>query len=170
MTYQNPYLLHYFLLKEPPYESNYQIVKSTAIDFGDRILDLAIIGSSHFLHLRGSFCELLTCAPPSTESYIFHCKSLDEPFSVQHQFDDFSQTGLSYSFQQIFHKYSDEEFEAFESDLAKEEHLLYHAFEKESAITSIQLLEKQSHYLKLQTWHTYPESKVCVQTLTTLKI
>lgn len=165
MTHQNPYSLHYFLLKELPKNIDYQIIKYKTIDFNSQKLNLAIIGSSHFLNLGGHFCELLTCVPPPELDYLVHCKSLEVPIATQYQFNDFL-----YSFSCSFHQYQVADFKTFERALGEEAHLLFHAFDKESAITSIQLLEEQSHFLRLQTWHTYPESQVAVQTLTTLEI
>jgi hypothetical protein len=165
MNYQDPYHLRYFLSVQKNEYLNQQVIKKVNLDFKEQNLELAIIGGSHFLHLQGSFCELFTCAPPPALDYFIYSKTQDVPFSVNHQFD-----GFLYTFHLFFQKYEQEAFKHFEKELTAEEHLLFHAFEKESAITSIQLLEKQSHRLRLVTWHTYPENQVVVRTLTTLKI
>ena len=143
MNYQDPYSLHYFLSAQKNQEVEKQVIKKVVLDFNSNSFELAIIGSSHFLHLQGCFFELLTCAPPPFINYFIHTKPLDVAFSsVNHQFE-----GFHYTF-----------------------HLFFEKHEKESAITSIKLLEKQSYRLRLLTWHTYPESQVVIKTLTNLKI
>jgi hypothetical protein len=165
MTYQNPYALSYFLSTKAPQEINYQVIRQKSIDFYGKSLRLAIIGGSHFLYLEDYFFELLTCLPPTDFTYFIENQSLATSFSAQHTFQD-----LHYSFQLTFQKQELEAFTIFEKQLMAQEHLLFHTFEKESAITSLQLLGQQSHQLRLQTWHTYPENQVVVKTLTTLKI
>lgn len=161
INYQNPYELHYCLLKELPTEIEKQVLAKVQIPFGDINIDLAVIGSSHFLHFPDYFCEILTCLPPKNLTHLVFQQQVQANFFYQTFFQKFD-----YQVYISFHDVGKNAFMRFEKNLLDQSHVLCHSFEKESAITSIQLIENHQHLIKIQTWHTYPEKFVVVQTQT----
>lgn len=165
IAHQNPYLLHYCALKELPIEVEKQVIKRAKITFGEVAIDLAVIGSSHFLHLPNYFCEILSCLPAHQSDNLFFQQQINTDFFYKNTFQS-----LDYQIHISFHYFEKSEFADFEKDLLHQPHLLCHSFEQESAITAIQLLENQRKSIKIQTWHTYPEKLVAVQTQTIISI
>ena len=161
INYQNPYLLHYYLLEELPVEIEKQVLQKVQISFGEIDIEVAVIGSSHFLHLPNCFCEVLSCLPPEIPNDLLFQQQVQTNFFYQTFFQKFDyQVFIS------FHHLGKHEFMRFEKNLLNQTHLLCHSFEEQSAITSIQLIENHQHLIKIRTWHTYPESCVVVQTQT----
>lgn len=160
--YQNPYLLHYCVLEDLPAEIEKQIIQKAEILLGEATLELAVIGSSHFLHLPNCFCELLTCAPPLLTKALFSQQQVKENFEFTHSFRKLKV--YYYAFSLFFHHFKKNEFDVFEKNILNQPALLCQTFEKESAITSIQVLENQKNKIEIQTWHTYPETLIAVQT------
>lgn len=163
IAHQNPYLLHYCILKELPIEVEKQVIKREKITFGEITIDLAVIGSSHFLSLPNYFCEILSCLPSLQSDNLLFQQQINTDFFHKNTFQS-----LDYQINITFHHFRKNEFTDFEKDLLWQPHLLCHSFEQESAITAIQILENQEKKIRIQTWHTYPEKLVAVQTQTVI--
>jgi hypothetical protein len=149
-------------MKDLPIEIEKQIVQKAEIFVGETTFTLAVIGSSHFLYLPNCFCELLTCAPPKLTTEIFFEQQMEQNFELAYSFG--SEKFTNYTFSLFFHHFEKKEFDIFEKDLLTQSARLCQTFEKESAITFIQVVENEKNSIKIETWHTYPEALTAVQT------
>lgn len=161
LSYHDPYNLEYYLLAEIP-SGELQILKeySQETAFGD--IRVAVIGSSHFFYLYKEFCELLTCRSLNSVISCFCKKEFREQLlQYQQLFNNFS-----YGFTLEMNILTEKDFVKTEQDLNMKQHTLYHAFNSNSALTVLDFKTISDESLNLETWHTYPESRISVHSST----
>lgn len=161
MPYHDPYNLEYYLLTDIP-DNEIQILNKFSEETAFGEIQIAVVGSSHFFYLYKEFCELLTCRSLKRSNDFFCMKDIKEQFLTYKQiFDNFS-----YDFSLDLSVFSDKEFSKLENNLNQSKHTLIHAFNRQSALTVLDFKNISENKLKLETWHTYPESLVSVHTET----
>lgn len=150
--HSNPDNLKFYLFGNKVSDLDFKIIKKTKIDTSFGIVEIAIIGSSHYLKLDNYFTEILTCSEKSIHnSNIFITKQKFDSFDLDKQINDII---YKISVQSI--NYTDKaKFTEFEMSLYNGNYFMY-AFDKKSAITALKY-EKSKENFRLKTWHTYPE-------------
>ncbi len=165
MPYHNPNNLVYYLLPKLPSEQ-IQILKQDAIDSVFGKIEIGIIGSSHYIYLPNSFCELLTCQKLENIPALFQTQIAGKK-NIFHK----SMYGIiDYSFQLISENNKNEQFNTFEAQLSAAEHLLILSFNDKSAYTAIDFLINSDKDIVFSTIHTYPETLTIVKSKTHLTI
>lgn len=159
MSHSNPYNLHYILSKSLPEKGINVISKKDIItDFGS--CTMAIIGSSHYIIINNSIVEILTCN-----------KLTDTSFIINRNLDTCDKHKFCFSFNKVVYNSEIEvsgenilSFNILESNLLKSGADLIFAFEKNSAITSLKVIENKKGLFSFETFHTYPGYNVIVRT------
>lgn len=129
-------------------------------------LEVAIIGSSHYLLIEDAMVEIISCHPANVKSAspIYHTL-IREDFTYGYVFN-----GFTYHFSVKRNRYTTEAFVLLEQQLANEKFDLFHPFKDQSAITAIRLDRTKADFISVLTWHTYPETSTIIETITNLRL
>ena len=162
--HSNPNNLNFYLAKNNLLTSNFEIIKKQTLNSNFGEIELAIIGSSHYFILKNSFIEIMTC---SEEDYnngnLIFKESKQTNFKLKHNFESFL-----YTFSVETEHFNDTaSFLNFEKSLLENKEGFYHAFDKQSAITSINYTNTNNKF-SLLTFHTYPEYNTIIRSETEL--
>lgn len=133
-------------------------------------LVLAIIGSSHFIEIRGlgvTLCELLTCPNSKLSSVIGEGKSCAARYSRQ-----LEREKLSYSFNCQRHDLTRQQFDTETAEISELRggRLVYIFPGKQgpnSALTSLEW-QVEMHRAGITTYHTFPDELAIVQSSTVI--
>jgi len=161
---QNSADLKYYLIQGAP-PRFLSIYMQKTIQFCDKNIELAIIGSSHFIYLENQFSEILSC----------HDFEVDEKNKIQivKKADEkpvfFETKNLRYSFTMIIKMLNPIEFLNFEEFILHSNFTLKMAFLGTSAWTVVDAEEILPNKLRILTIHTYPENDSVVFTTSLIR-
>jgi hypothetical protein len=157
--------LNYILADHNGFLSELKVFKSCRIDTFAGVLEMAIIGSSHYLTLEGRICEIMSCHSPSlNQGNVLCLNKVTNQFSYRKEF-----SGLTYSFDAGIKLYAPSAFVSEEQKLLKDDFNLFHSFKDQSAITAIRISKNTTDRFSVLTLHTYPECNGIVETCSIFK-
>ncbi len=152
LDYTNPDNLYYYLINDSEAQLNVDIIKQKIISTNFGNIELAIIGSSHYMKLDNTFTELLSCTHEDIKDNLLIVKKNDDAINFSYQFDN-----LTYLTKIITErKKTESEFIQAEQLLYNQNNDLKHFFCKNTALTSLKTSVYKNRCV-VQTWHTYPE-------------
>ncbi len=150
--YSNPDNLYYYLVNDSEVQLNVDIIKQKTISTNFGSIELAIIGSSHYMKLDNTFTELLSCTHEDIKDNLLIVKRSNDVINFSHQFDN-----LTYVTNIITErKKTESEFIQAEQLLYNQDNDLKHFFCKNTALTSLKTAIYEGKCI-VETWHTYPE-------------
>lgn len=159
--HSDPDKLVFYLTENNFMPLNFEIIKKMQIKSAFGKIELAIIGSSHYLKLDNYFTEVMTCAPEQVDEKLLLFSKQDGNFEYTHDFKTFK-----YQFSVKTNSYSSQkQFNEFERSLLNRKELFSHKFYEDTAITALDHKSTARNFT-LATWHSYPQHNkiICSET------
>ncbi len=163
--YSNPNNLNFYLTNGSETDTEMNVLKNTYISTPLGQLELAIIGSSHYLRLENYFWELLTCSDEriAPENLLISRRETD--FKYTHHFDRFVYKIAVWGEKVL----SEKEFLGKEQSIYSQANSITHFFAPNTSLTALSINRLGNEY-KIHTWHTYPEKLTIIYSLTSLSL
>lgn len=164
-VYADPDNLNYYFTSAIPLELNVAVLQKKEIQTDFSTVEIAIIGSSHYVNYNNTYLELLTCT--------------DEVFLPEILLTHIRKTTFSYQFQNRQIKYSIEStkvaysspglFKIGEREIINTNPVMIRFFEHNQALTAINYQQKDQAIV-IDTWHGYPDYRAIIHTRSSFEI
>lgn len=162
--YTNPNNLNYYLIGNSVENLNVQIIKQKFIATSIGNIEIAIIGSSHYIRLDNVFTELLTCTNEQIKKDELIITNSGSYMRHVHKFGKLNYQTSIHSVK----KASKSDFITEEQAIYSQENDLKHYFYNNTALTALKLQSKGDSKYTIDTWHSYPEYLSIVYSTTEL--
>ncbi len=158
----NPLYLNYYLFGDTNFENKFKIIDKKLTDTLIGKLEIAIIAESHYIMLDNVFTELLSCSDNIKIPSIPIKKQSSPRMQFSYKFNSFLYSTSIYN-----KEFADDKiFKKEEQKIATQKNLLFHFFEKNTALTSIILKENSNQRCIIETCHSYPDFNTIVYSKT----
>lgn len=162
----NPVYLNYYLFGGTNFQKTFKLIDKKRIDTAVGKLELAIIAESHYIMLKDTFTELLSCADNTGLKCIPIKECSTQALEFSYDFGTFlyrtKMTSNTFP--------SKAAFMAEEQKIAEQNNLLFHFFEKNTALTALSLQQNTAQTCIIETRHSYPDFNTLVFSTTELSL
>ncbi len=152
MDYSNPDNLYYYLINGSDVPLNVNVIKQKTFTTDIGTIELAIIGSSHYIKLNNEFTELLSCSHESVQDNLLIEKQQNSTINFSHTFNKLNYTIKVHT----ENKNTSSEFTKEEQLIYNQDNNLKHFFCNGTSLTALQLTTYKNKCV-IKTWHSYPE-------------
>lgn len=152
IIHTNPAHLNYYFSGAIPSTLKLEVLNRLEFQTGFGQVELAIIGSSHYVKYNNTYLELLTCTNEQFEPDALIKQLQKNNFDYNYQ-----TTTLNYQIQVREMAYSNHaQFRLAEADVLQKKPIMHRYFSNDEAITAIDYKLTETAII-VETWHGYPD-------------